>query len=100
MSDRSDSLVSTCNRQKPPLVQGVDHVRSGSTAVSKGFGRRQTYESLTCRNPRAAWDLLRGFRLGWVAGSVYRSAIVVAIWPDRVDDRAHLMGGCGDLADD
>lgn len=68
--------------------------------MSKGFGRRETYESLTCRNPRAAWDLLWGFMLWWVVASVYRGAIVVAIWPDRVDGHADLMGGCGDLADD
>ena len=29
----------------------------------KGFGRRQTYESLTCRNPRGAWRGLWGFRI-------------------------------------
>ena len=30
---------------------------------SKGFGRRQTYESLTCRNPRWAVRGLWGFRI-------------------------------------
>jgi hypothetical protein len=31
--------------------------------MSKGFGRRQTYESLTCRNPRWAVCALWGFRI-------------------------------------
>lgn len=40
------------------------------TDMLKGFGCRQAYESLSCRNPRAADDGLWGFVFRSVPGSV------------------------------
>ena len=44
--------MSACRMQQAP---------SQSPKLLKGFGCRQAYESLSCRNPRAADDCLWGF---------------------------------------
>lgn len=41
--------------------------RAGTTPLSKGFGRRQAYESLTCTTRGGSCDELWGFRVGAVA---------------------------------
>src|SRR3546814_5649670 len=56
-------------------LTGVVTCRSGSS----NFGHRLTYESLTCRNPRAPGAALWGFVLWWILASLGRGASLMTI---------------------
>ena len=78
------------------------HLDYRTAGMSKGFGRRETYESLTCRNPRASGDGLWGFMLWCVRWGgmrdVDRSAEMANpadAGPDLLNCRADLSGDFG-----
>ena len=67
--------------------------------MSKGFGRRQTYESLTCRNPRTSRDSLWGFVLWWVRARGMRDVAREAEVADQADVPPDLLNCRVDLAE-
>lgn len=65
-SSRGTPLTSAPLHQSNTCADGSYQGASNTyrtAALSKGFGRRQAYESLTCRNPRVARDDQWGYRI-------------------------------------